>query len=203
MTKRNAKLFYLSALAFLLPIQSFGQELLTLDQLDTVRVFTSIEEATKRPLEVYRLELKKEKLKEIPSEIYQFKNLQYLDLSKNKIDTFPAQLAELTYLQVLNLSRNELNYLTEAIGNLTNLIVLRAGNNYLWEIDKSIGNLKRLEILDLWANRLIILPETLQDLKTLKEIDMRVNPVKREVQEELQEYLPNCVMHFSNDCNCY
>lgn len=203
MTKRNAKLFCFSFFTLFFSTHTFAQELFSLEQLDSVKVFTSLEDAIKSPLEVYRLELKKQKLKEIPEEVYQFKNLQYLDLSRNKLDTFPKQLATLSNLVVIVLNRNSINYLTESIGSFKNLMVLEASNNYLWEIDKSIGDLRKLEVLDLWANRLINLPESVQEIKSLKVIDMRVNPVKREVQEEIQEYLPKCLMNFSYDCKCY
>lgn len=196
------KLFWLSS--FLL-FSSFAsaQQLLTLEELDTVKVFTAIESIVEAPNEVIRLELKKQKLKTIPPEVFACKNLQYLDLSKNKLDTFPTELGELTQLRVLILNRNELNYLPEAIGRLNNLIVLRVSNNYLWEIDDALGKLTELEILDIWANRLIVLPYTVQDMPKLREVDMRVNPVKREVQEEFQSYLPDCTLHFSYDCKCY
>ena len=126
-----------------------------------------------------------------------------LDLSKNKLDTFPAELGTLTQLRVLILSKNEINYITETLGNLTNLVVLKASNNFLWEIDKSLGQLAQLEVLDIWANRLIDLPGTMDELYNLRYLDMRVNPVKREMQEEIQDYVPECKMHFSYDCKCY
>lgn len=203
MIRLNAKLFCCSTFLFLGVQLSFGQSLLTIEELDTVKIFNSVEDAISNPDEVIRLELKKKKYTEIPVEIFQFKNLQYLDLSKNKLDTFPEQLGQLKNLRVLILNRNELNYLTETIGELENLLVLQVNNNYLWEIDPAIGNLTQLEILDIWANRLVILPETIQDIATLQELDMRVNPVKREEQEEIQGYIPNCLMHFSYDCKCY
>jgi Leucine-rich repeat (LRR) protein len=201
LTKISVWVYWLS-LVFLSP-ELTGQELLTLDQLDSVKVFESIEDAIKHPNEVYRLELKKNKLTEIPKEVFSFKNLQYLDLSRNKLDTFPPELGRMSQLQVLILNRNHINYLTDDIGGLVHLKQLRVSNNFLWEVSRKVSNLKELEVLDIWANRLIILPDEIQDMPKLKEIDMRVNPVKREVQEELQGYLPDCKMHFSYDCKCY
>jgi len=45
----------------------------------------------KDPLKVYKIRLKKQKLEELPEELYQFKNLQYLDISKNKLKHFPKK----------------------------------------------------------------------------------------------------------------
>ncbi len=203
MIKQGVRLFCASLLIFLTYQESYCQQLLSLEELDTVQVFNSIEEMEKKPESVIRIELKKKKLKTIPAIVYQCKNLQYLDLSKNKLDTFPAELGTLTQLRVLILSKNEINYITETLGNLTNLVVLKASNNFLWEIDKSLGQLAQLEVLDIWANRLIDLPGTMDELYNLRYLDMRVNPVKREMQEEIQDYVPECKMHFSYDCKCY
>ena len=198
--KLSAKLCLLS-LTFSLSISA--QQLLTLEELDTVKVFTSLEAALKKPEQTIRLELKKQKLKEIPPAVLSLSNLQYLDLTRNKIDTLPPELGQLKNLRVLILNRNEIDYIPAVIGELKHLLILRASNNYLWEIHKNISELQELEILDIWANSLVILPDEIQDMPGLQEIDMRVNPVKREVQEELQEYLPNCIMHFSYDCKCF
>ena len=51
--------------------------------LDTMRAYTSLEEALKNPEKVIKLELRRKKLKSFPMEILKFPNLQYLDLTKN------------------------------------------------------------------------------------------------------------------------
>ena len=47
--------------------------------------YTSLEEALAEPQKVYKLDLGKQGLKEIPAELAQFPNLTNLDLKKNTI----------------------------------------------------------------------------------------------------------------------
>ena len=49
---------------------------------DTLRIYTSLEDALKEPERVYRLILKRNKLAEIPKDIFQLKNLRELRLNK-------------------------------------------------------------------------------------------------------------------------
>ena len=54
-------------------------------------MFHGLEEALQVPADsVYRLDLSKNKLTDVPKEILKFKNLQELDLSKNKITALPV-----------------------------------------------------------------------------------------------------------------
>jgi hypothetical protein len=57
----------------LISVASSGQ-LLSLEALDTTKVFRSIESALINPNEVYRLDLSKQKLEEFPKEVFEFKN---------------------------------------------------------------------------------------------------------------------------------
>ena len=61
--------------------------------LDTMKGYTSIDEAKLNPDKVIKLVLIKKKLTDVPEEIRQFKNLQYLDLSKNKLKKLPPWIS--------------------------------------------------------------------------------------------------------------
>ena len=71
---------------------------LSQDELDTCRIYTTLESALANPDDVYILKLPKIKAKEFPTEILQFKNLNVLDLSKNKLSELPDTLALLQQL---------------------------------------------------------------------------------------------------------
>ena len=91
----------------------------------------------------------------------------------------------------------------DEIGKLTNLKKLSAGENLLIEITEEIGKLSQLEYLDLWSNDLAEMPRSFEDLKNLQEADFRVNAIKQEDQNTIQDQVPNAKMHFSYDCKCY
>jgi len=170
--------------------------------LSMLTAFTSIEEALKTPEDVLKLNLKKQKLKEIPLEVYQFPYLQVLNLSKNKLRYIPKEIGELELLQDLNLGKNQIETLPAEIGKLKHLRALRIGQNELIELPSEIGQLKELRFLDLWSNNLRELPEEISQLKNLRKIDMRVIQFNDVKQKYMRELIPWAKIHFSQSCNC-
>lgn len=170
--------------------------------LDTLTAFTSLEEALKDPDKVIKLELRRNKLKAFPREIFKFKNLQYLDLSKNSISEIPAEIAQLTDLQYFSISRNGLETLPPQIGDCVNLYYLNANQNELTSLPPQIGKLENLRNLDLWSNNIENFPEDLRKLKNLKLLDLRVILIPDEEQAHIQSILPWAKVHFSPYCRC-
>jgi Leucine-rich repeat (LRR) protein len=183
--------------------KSYAQtELLDSVELDRTFVYTSIEEAMVHPEQVIKLELKKKKLKQIPPEVFQLPNLQYLDLSKNKIRELPDQIEELKNLQYLALSRNELQELNPKIGNLKNLYYLEVNNNELTALPFEIGKLEKLTVLDLWSNEIGRFPDEMKNMKSLKTMDLRVIMIPDLEQGRIQSMLPHTKIFFSPYCKC-
>lgn len=193
------KLFFL--LIFFLASGSADAQLLSLSNLDTCKVYTSLEEALRNPNQVVRLKLSRAKLKKFPEEIRQLVNLQELDLSKNKLHTLPDSLG-LPYLQRLTLAKNSFEEFPVAICRLTHLKELVLSQNEIQALPSSIGQLKELEYLDLWSNNLGIYPNELSQLTALKELDLRVIQLSESEQKTIASYLPNTKIHFSPSCNC-
>lgn len=189
-------IFFLSCFVFL------RAQLLDSLTLDTLKAFQSIEEALKQPDQVIKLELRKKKLKEFPSEIYQFKNLQYLDISKNNLSELPDSIEFLTNLQYLDVSKNKLQVFNSKIGKLENLFHLNLNNNEFSSIPVTIGNLKKLRSLDLWSNNLDVFPENLSKLKSLRVMDLRAILISDAEQSRIKSLLPRATIHFSPSCNC-
>lgn len=170
--------------------------------LDTIHTYKSIEEALKNPDNVYKLDLRKKKLKTFPREIFQFKNLQYLDISKNSIVEIPAEIAQLTSLQYFNISKNKLESLPAQIGELTQLYYLNANQNDLFALPPQIGKLSKLKYLDLWSNNIEKFPAEMSYLKTLKMLDLRVILIPDSEQDRIQQMLPKTKIYFSPFCKC-
>jgi Leucine-rich repeat (LRR) protein len=179
-----------------------GGELLDSTQLEEVYTFMDIKEALEHPEMVIRLELKKQKLKTFPKEIFQFKNLQYLDLSKNQLKELPDSIYLLTKLQCLNVSHNKLGSFPKEIGKCKNLFYLNANNNNLYGLPPQIGNLEKLRTLDLWSNDLADFPEELSNLKQLNTLDLRAILISDDNTKLLKKWLPNTNIFLSPACNC-
>lgn len=165
--------------------------------------YTSLSVALQKPDSVYKLNLKKQKLKDFPKEIFLFKNLQELNLSKNKITKIPKEIGTLTNLQKLDLSANLIDSLPKEIGNLVNITDLILNQNVIAEIPPEISNLKKMRFLDMWGNEIQGFPDEISKLSnTLKVVDLRVISIRAELQEKIEKQLPNTIIHFSFSCNC-
>ncbi len=170
--------------------------------LDTLTSYTSLAEALKNPDKVIKLELRKQKLKVFPKEIYQFKNLQYLDLGKNNINQIPDSIGLLSNLQHLDLSRNIIDQISGEIGKLNNLYYLNLNNNEFSSLPPQMGNLTKLRTLDLWSNNLDDFPEALKGMKNLQVLDLRVILIPDDKQKFISSLFPHTTIYFSPSCNC-
>ncbi len=171
-------------------------------ELQKYKEFTSINEALKTPDSVYRLNLSKNKLKKIPSDVFRFRNLKELNLRKNKITEVPAGIENLPNLVYLNVSKNWLSTLPPEIGTLNQLVLLDVSQNYINKLPPEFGNLSKLEEFILWENEIVILPPEISKLKNLKRVDMRIIYMNDKRKEAIIKLLPKVELFFSNSCNC-
>ncbi len=194
---------YLASIICILLFFSGKAQLLDSIAYDTVKTYTLQQALKKDPLTVYKLDLKKSKLKELPDEIFQFKNLNAIDLSKNKFTEFPTRLNEFQYLQELDISVNKIEVVTKDLGLLINLREFRANQNEIVSMPSEIRFLKKLRYMDLWGNDIGSLPYEIIELReTLEEIDMRVILMSKNEHDKIKELLPNTKIKFSKSCNC-
>jgi Leucine-rich repeat (LRR) protein len=170
--------------------------------LDTMKGFTSIDQAKLDPDKVIKLVLSKKKLTEIPEEIRQFKNLQYLDLSRNKLKKLPSWIGELHSLQTLVLSHNDIDTLPPQIGMLSNLKWFIMSRDPLDAIPDAFGDLTNLRYLDMWGDNIGYYPASLSKLVHLRFLDLRDMLINQEEQSVLKSYLPNCDIEMSPACPC-
>ena len=189
-------------LMILLDHASAQQQLLDSISLATYQEYTDLAEALKNPDEVVKLSLRKKKLKGFPSSILTLKNLQYLDVSKNNIKELPDSIVTLKNLQYLIVSRTGLERLPMKIGEMKNLKHLNVNQNEISVLPYSFGDLESLEVADLWSNNLDYFPESMVKLKNLKWMDLRNILIPQEHQDNIQNMLPETVIHFSPPCQC-
>ena len=136
-------------------------------------IYDSLEEALLvHPDSVYRLDLSQKKLREIPVEIFQFKNLQNLNLEKNKLSSLPKEFI-FPQLEILNLSKNDFEKFPEVVTENITLKQLLMGKNKIDSIPESISNLQNLIVFDIWFNPITDLPASIVELKKLRSLDLR------------------------------
>ncbi|MFH0866760.1 MAG: leucine-rich repeat domain-containing protein [Bacteroidota bacterium] len=165
--------------------------------------YNDLSEALQNPDKVYKLNLRKQKLKEIPKDVFKLKNLQELNVSKNKLKDLPKNLDTLKNLEVINASANDIDTLFAEIGNCSQLKKLILNQNVIAHLPSTIGNLTHLIFLDMWGNEIQEFPKEISKLQnTLKVVDLRVINIHDDMQEEIVKLLPNTKFFFSLSCNC-
>lgn len=188
-------------LILLVSTAAYGQRF-SIEDLEYLDEYTSLEEALLNPDSVYRLRLRG-RLKLVPPEVFSsFPNLQELNLSKNRLKEIPPEIQMLKNLKKLSLFKNRIEALPPEIGELENLEELIINNNELETLPEEIGKLKKLRYIDLWSNNIVGLPESISDIPALQEVDLRVIVMTESEQEEIKLLLPNAKVHMDEHCNC-
>lgn len=166
------------------------------------RMFDSIEEAMLvNPDSVYRLDLSRKKLTDIPKEIQNFKNLRELDLSKNKLENLPDFLV-FKDLRILNLTKNKFKRYPEVVNKNLSLRNLFLGKNSIDLIPESIGNLEQLIVLDLWYNPITDLPNSMEQLRNLRSLDLSGLNFDDDFQRKWNSKLHWVKIEFESACDC-
>jgi hypothetical protein len=89
------------------------------------------------------------RLKKLPKEIGNLKQLTYLEIQGNGLSELPSEIGKLTQLEFLDVSYNDLTELPSEIGNLKNLKYLSVDANNLLKLPVEIVNLTNLERLEI------------------------------------------------------
>jgi hypothetical protein len=114
------------------------------------------------------LNLSREKLKSIPSEICLMTSLKRLYLRENKLRSLPVELGRMTNLISLELQNNKLESIPSEICSLPNLVDMYLHKNELKSLPIEIGQLTKLIRLDLEYNKLESIPSGLGLLTNLR-----------------------------------
>ena len=162
--------YWIGLLLGLLPAVLCGQE---------DKVYTSLAQV-KDPSQVYHLQLRHRRLREIPPEVWRMPNLRVLDLRGNRIAMLPDSVGRLVHLQRLDLSRNPLTFLPDSLSRLSDLRELVLWDTYVTALPPDCAALDgSLELLDLRS-----CPLTLDDQTVLT----RMLPTVK----KLWDYACNC-----------
>ena len=139
--------------------------------------YKTLEEALKQKDCVKCLDLSKQRLKEIPSEVYQFPNLEKLILTKNKIKHLSDTLSILSHLHYIDL-----------------------GSNYIDQMPLALSTLP-IDTLIMWDNPIYELPQDYAQWD-LKYLDLRAIQMNKEEQNNIKTLFPHARIRMDHPCNC-
>ncbi|PWL27310.1 MAG: hypothetical protein DCO96_11220 [Fluviicola sp. XM-24bin1] len=170
---------------------------------DSVEVihWADVSDSTDRE-QVVALSFHKLKLEELPAELAEFKNIQYLILAKNRLSDLPDFIGEMKGLIYLDLSQNKFKTLPDEVCQLTSLQKLILNRNDLQTLPACISGASSLTYIDLWDNPIRTLPESLISLENLKKIDLSGIKFSPSFQEDWYAKLPKVKFIFEEPCNC-
>ena len=117
------------------------------------------------------------KLKEIPNEIYELRNLTELSIYAMNIDKISTQIGNLTNLKKIKISRTNIQTLPYNFYNLTQLNNIDLSNNKLSKLDNGISKLVNLSSLVCNNNNITYLPDDIVKLSNLKEVNFSNNKI--------------------------
>ncbi|AUB38178.1 GTPase SAR1 family domain [Nostoc flagelliforme CCNUN1] len=117
----------------------------------------------------------KEKLTEIPAEVFELEWLEVLNLRCNQLTTLPEAIAKLRQLTSLDLTNNQLTTLPEALAKLRQFTSLDLTNNQLTTLPEALAKLQQLTKLNLSYNQLTTLPEAIARLQHLTSLNLNHN----------------------------
>ena len=105
--KRNIIILLIFAICPLLMLRELWDDA----EIDTLPVFRSLNAAMQNPDSVFRLDLSKQKLKEIPPQVLSLHSCGSFNVSRNHLTELPEQIYKLNNLQRLYANNNKLTAL--------------------------------------------------------------------------------------------
>lgn len=114
-------------------------------------------------------------LTQLPSELFELRQLKELYIQNNCLNTLSDHLGKLTQLQKLDASNNQILQIPKTISNLTQLVELDLSDNQISGLPREMGHLQHLQRIDLGKNRLSGLPKAVKQLTQLRELYLNSN----------------------------
>lgn len=168
-------------------------------EMQNYTVFTDLNLALKKPLNVYALDLSGQKLGAIPKEVLEFKNLQELYFSDNQLDSFPSCLIQLEFLKILALSENNISSIPMEISKLKYLEELYLHKNKITSLSLQILASYNLYIVDVSFNQLTEITSENFKLKTFRLLDIEGNPNIDDLLKQIKKDSKLLITRYEDD----
>lgn len=124
------------------------------------------------------LNLTNNSLVSLPPEICELKNLWYLSVGSNsRLAELPAQIGNLVDLEFLDFSGSRIEKLPATIGRCVNLIKIVGNACKVSSIPAELGNCKKLRDINLGANKIESVPPEIGNLTELQSLSLGYNEI--------------------------
>ncbi|CAO3590356.1 unnamed protein product [Absidia cylindrospora] len=129
------------------------------------------------------LDISRNKLTSLPTEITSLSHLRTLNASSNLLTHLPPELYHLIHLQVLNLSQNQLHTIPDQLPlQLPYLVTLSVAGNSIDYLTPNVNRwiyLRHLQLGSVFGGNLLTqLPETICDMPCLEELELSFNQLR-------------------------
>jgi len=151
---------------------------------------------------VLALDLSRQRLRDLPTELKRLEDLRYLLVNRNRLDHFPDWLTDMTDLKAVVADHNRFRNFPAVLLRMPHLTQISMGDNELQGIPMDIDLISDLEVLSLWSNLLASFPASLGNLTQLQILDLLHNEMTVEEQDMLTALLPEVQLNFSEPCDC-
>jgi len=166
------------------------------------KVYTLSSLATANKDSVFKIDLSKNHLTSLPTEIYRCKNLTDLNLSKNKIEMLGDSLSVFQNLRSLNLAHNKLKAISYGVFTLTSLTNLSFASNQIEMIPDEITYCQKLETIDFYDNAIVSISNQLKTLPALKSLDLRGVMYGHVFHRKIKDDFKHCKILIDPPCSC-
>ncbi|HXB42220.1 MAG TPA: leucine-rich repeat domain-containing protein [Bacteroidia bacterium] len=149
-----------------------------IDSAQYKKIYTSLTEAKKDPLKVYRLNLSNLPTDSFPVDLSKFKNLWYLCLNNDHLEFIPSSVGDLQNLRVLELNGDDFKTLPPEFSKLKNLEELYLNVNKKMDLAanvKILNSLPKLKVLHLEGDGITKLPADFNKMNHLEKLYLNNN----------------------------
>ena len=162
-----------------------------------------LEEVLKaNPDTIYAISLAKNKLTELPKELWKLKNLKELHLERNRLTSLPDSLDLFTKLELLDLDRNNFESVPLAISRLDNLKKLIFSRNQINVISGNLFYCSNLEEMDFYDNPIGSVDPKIFEMKQLKKLDIQGVMLSTKTHSEVKTKLNWVKVSMDPPCKC-
>ncbi|CAO3654779.1 unnamed protein product [Mucor fragilis] len=129
------------------------------------------------------LDISRNKLTRLPSQIGQLEHLRILNATSNQLTEIPKELLALRDLRVLTLSQNQIKIIPEDMPRLLpHLVTFRIAANAITSLPSRLDfwiQMRHLQLGSVYGgNRLVQLPDSITEMPALEELDVSYNQLR-------------------------